>query len=97
MKKIITHRGFGKTYQLIKESSVTGNYIVCHNMNAASEVMSDAKRYGFSIPMPITHDEFIERRYSGRNINGFLIDNVEMLLDRLSPMVPIKTITLTQD
>jgi hypothetical protein len=35
------------------------------------------------IPLPITYVEFIEKRYSGRNISGFLIDNLEMFLQYL--------------
>lgn len=95
--KIITKKKFGgKTHELIVMSAISGDYIVCKSIHDASEIQSRAIDMGLHIPLPITYDEFIEKQYSGRNIKGFLIDNVDVLLDYISK-IPISAITLTID
>lgn len=94
MEKIIMNRGFGKTHQLIVRSAESGDYIVCQSLYEASRIKSIAGEMKCDIPLPITYDDFISGGYYGRNISGFLIDNVDMLLNRMS-MVPINAITLT--
>jgi hypothetical protein len=96
MEKIIIPRGMGKTYQLIKRASKSGDYIVCHNQHEASRIQSIALSLGFKINFPITYHEFIEKQYEGKNISGFLIDNVELLLESLTN-VPIHTITMSHN
>lgn len=93
MEKIIMQRGYGKTTQLIKKSAKSGNYIVCHSLDEAIRIQSEAKKMGLDIPLPIAYEEFIEKRYHGKNISGFLIDNIEMFLQHLSD-VPIRAITM---
>jgi len=93
MGKIIMKRGFGKTYQLIKKSFLTGDYIICQNHQEASMIQSQALKLGLKIPFPITYQDFNNRRYEGKNISGFLIDNVEMFLQSLT-RVPINAISL---
>jgi hypothetical protein len=93
MEKIIMKRGCGKTTQLIKKSAKSGNYIVCHAFDEANRIQYEAKQMGLDIPLPITYAEFIEKRYSSRNISGFLIDNLEMFLQYLSK-VPINAVTM---
>lgn len=94
MKKIILERGQGKTYQLIKESALTGDYIVCTNQREASHIQGEAKKMKVKIPFPITYSEFFTGSYYPKGIKGFLIDNVELLLEYLSP-VPVNAITIT--
>ena len=86
-------RGYGKTTQLIKNSAKTGDYIVCHGLDEAHRIHYEAKQMGLAIPLPITHREFIEKRYIGRNISGFLIDNIEMFIQSFSD-VPVNAITI---
>ena len=94
MEKILMHRGYGKTYQLIKKSSITGDYIVCHSQQEAHRLQQEAQVLGFKIPLPITYFEFSEKKYYGKGINGFLIDNADLLLKSLSN-VPINAITMS--
>lgn len=94
MEKIILNRGCGKTTELIKKSANTGDYIVCRSISEASEIRDHAFVLGLKIPLPITYDEFINKRYRGKNISGFLIDNIEDLLQYISNRVPVKAITL---
>ena len=93
MEKIIMQKGYGKTTQLIKKSAESGDYIVCHSFDEADRIKFSAKQMGLGIPLPITYAEFIEKRYHGRNISGFLIDNLEMFLQFLSN-VPVNAVTM---
>lgn len=94
MEKIIMGKGFGKTYQLIKKSAESGDYIVCHSQDECSRIQSEAYKLKINIRFPITYEEFINKRYHVNGVSGFLIDNVEMFLQSLT-QVPINAITLT--
>lgn len=93
MEKIIMREGYGKTYQLIKKSALTGDYIVCHEQNEAIRIQKRAIAMGVTIPFPVTYKEFNKQQYCGNNISGFLIDNVEMFLQSLTN-VKINAISL---
>ena len=93
MEKIILERGGGKTTKLIEMSAKTGAYIVCTNHAEASMIAGFASKNGHNIPFPITYSEFLDKQYY-RGLPGVLIDNAEMLLDRIS-MVPILALTIT--
>lgn len=95
MNKIIDAIGSGKTTQLIKISAETGAYIVCLNMDEAARIQHQSQQMNLKIPFPITFDEFISRKYYGAGIKGFLIDNIEMLLQSMSN-VPILAITMSK-
>lgn len=84
MKTIIGKVGTGKTKALIEESAKTWAYIVCPSLGRANDIQKFAKELGLDIPLPITHGEFIAKTYSPKGIRGFLIDDVEMLLQRIS-------------
>jgi hypothetical protein len=94
METLIISRGKGKTTELIKKSAETGNYIVCHSLDEANRIQSKAQDMGLKIPLPITYDEFLKKRYYGKGIGGFLIDNADMFLQSLSN-VPINSITVS--
>jgi len=87
-------REYGKTTQLMKKSSKSGDYIVCHSLDEANRIQLEAKKLGLNIPLPITYADFVEKRYFGKNISGFLIDNLEMFLQHLSN-VPVNAVTMT--
>lgn len=96
MKKIIGKNGSGKTQELIKLSAETGNVIVCFS-ESSEKLKSKAKSlFGLTIPDPISHSDFISKNYDEDSINGFLIDDVDMLMRQLTD-VPIKGITLTKN
>ena len=86
-------RGFGKSTQLIKKSAKTGDYIVCYSLVEANRLQHKAIDMGLKIPLPISYREFVERKYNSKGIKGFLIDNIEGLLEYMSN-VPVNAITL---
>lgn len=96
MIKIFREKGGGKTDELIKISNNTKDVIVCMNINDMVRVKSRARHLKLSIPQPITYSDFINKNYLGRNISGFLIDNIEELLNSIS-YIPINAITLTKN
>ena len=95
MKIIYKERNGGKTTELIKLSHETKHYIVCSKHDEAICLFNEAKEMGYDIPQPITYYEFVNGKY-GEFVGGFLIDNVECLLEYISK-VPITAITLTKN
>ena len=92
MEKIIMPRRYGKTYQLIMKSAKTGDCIVCDYLQVHN-IQEKAKEMGKDIPLPISYGDFVKKRYQGKEIKGFLIDDIEMLLEYLSN-VPVNAITM---
>ena len=97
MKIIIKPRGMGKTTELIKLAT-NGRYklIVCHNHNEAQKIFQQARKMKLKIPLPISYQEFLDKQYYGKNIESFLIDNVDMFLTYLTS-VPIEAISFNDD
>jgi len=95
MNKIITNRGCGKTTNLIFEASKTKKCIVCLNKRTANFIKIKSYKMKLNIIEPITHQEFIDKKYLGKRIDGFMIDDSDLLLENMSNGIPIDTITLT--
>lgn len=93
---IVKKRGGGKTTQLIELSAKTGAYIVCYSHSTADYIMRTALESNLIIPLPITYDDFINKRYYGAGIKGFLFDDVECFLQNLTT-VPILAITASDE
>lgn len=94
MKIIYKGRGEGKTTDLIKLSFERGGYIICKDIDEAHNISFIANELGCDIPLPITYDEFINKRYG--KIKEFYIDNVDNLLLYLTKS-PIHAITLSKE
>lgn len=96
MKIIIRGRQTGKTTELINECYDKQGYIVCHDLNECKRIFNLALGMGKNIPMPISYREFLYKRYYGRGIKNFHIDNVDMLL-RYIASAPIETVTINKE
>lgn len=81
---------------LIRMSAKTGCYIVCSSRREVERIAGMAQVMGLHIPFPMTFREFLDRRYCGSGVRGFLVDNADQLLAYLSD-VPIKAITMTME
>ena len=97
MKLIYSARGGGKTTRLIKEAKRLKGYnlIICRDRKEAMRLWKEIVNKKYNLPQPITFDEFVKGRYQGNNINAFLIDNVDMLLQYIAGGVKIHAITFT--
>lgn len=94
MQTLIIPRGKGKTLELIKRSAITKEYIVCINLMEVKNIENTAKELNLKIPQPITFSDFRDRKYYGKGIRGFLIDNADLFLQSLTN-VPINSITVS--
>ncbi len=94
MKIIIKARRMGKTTDAIKIASENFSYLVCLNQKEVYRVSQEARKMGLDIPFPITIDEFINGKFCGKGIRGFVIDNAEYILTYLARTVPINAITM---
>lgn len=95
MRIIYKGRGEGKTFELIKMASENNLYIVARDIKAVDYIINLAKKHNFFIPYPLTYNEFFNRKYYGKQIKGFLIDDAEVFLQYLTT-VPIEAISLTR-
>lgn len=94
MHVLVAKRQEGKTSALIALAHENGGYIVCRSKSMCGEIMNMARKMERRIAFPITYEEFIEKRYYGKGISRFYIDDADALLQSLTA-VPIEAITLT--
>ena len=80
-----------KTTELIERANGTNKLIVCFSREEAMRVFNDAKRMNKKIHLPITFNDFIEGRYSKRNVESILIDNIDICLKNIGN---VETITM---
>lgn len=86
MAKIcVGSRQSGKTIELIKRSCFTGETIIVATHVSVQYIKQRASELGLYIPEPITYYEFInDSKWTENKTNKFLIDELQMFLDRLN-------------
>ncbi len=95
MKIIATKKGQGKTTQLIKIAHKSGSYIICESRDEAARVFRQAEKMGTPIRFPITFANFLLGEFHGTGCPSFMIDNADLLLQRMGRGVPLLAISLT--
>jgi hypothetical protein len=80
MELIIGPARSGKTIELVKLSSKTQMPIVCVNSFQSKNLHRVAQTLGIDIPEPICFDRL---PIHSQNHRGVLVDNADMILDRL--------------
>lgn len=98
MNIVIGKRCSGKTTRLIERSAKEGIYILVANKAMARCIADQAKEMGLDIPFPVTLDEYLRgNKFQGSSIrwDGLLIDDLDMVLNRMFRGIPIREITLT--
>jgi hypothetical protein len=95
VKIIATKKGQGKTTQLIKIAHKSGSYIICESRDEAARVFQEAVKLGMDIRFPLTFSEFHEGRFDRRGCPSFIIDNADLLLQRMARSVPLIAISVT--
>lgn len=83
MKIIARSRGQGKTTLIIEEAAKTYSYIVCIDYEEARRIAKQAQEMGLSIPFPLTFHEFENLGFYPAGVDGFCIDNADLLFQRL--------------
>lgn len=97
MKVFQMPRGCGKTTLIIKECHRNGGVILCHHNEERDRIVEIAKSLKCDIEKPLTFDDILNRRYFGKKIDSFYIDNADMLLQQIVGPYTIRTITISQD
>lgn len=97
MNVVIKKPRGGKTTELIKLSSQSHAYIVCMNTQESARIQRQAQEMNLKIPFPITFDEFLQGKFYKAGVKGFLIDNVELLLQSIGRGVPVLACSLSSE
>lgn len=95
---LIGGRCSGKTTRLIERSAKEGSYILVATKAMARCVADQAKEIGLEIPYPITVGEYLNSDgFPGSSVrrDGLLIDELDLVLNRLFHGIPIREVTLT--
>ena len=96
MKVIAKGRQQGKTTEAIKLAARHHCYIICLDRQQVQYVARLARELNLNIPFPLTWQEFVDKRYYGQNINGFVIDNINQCLQSMTN-VKIEAITVESE
>ena len=99
MKIFNMPRQSGKTTQAIRESNRTGKVIVTSNYESVNQIKRMAERMQLEIPDPICYQDMKPK--PGRcRINrpvGYIIDDFDCILNRLTGGVPVETIYISDE
>jgi hypothetical protein len=97
MQIVFDKRESGKTDKLIDYCSKNNVYMVCKDFDEVDRVNLRAIEIKKPlINFPITFHDFMTKRYYGKGIRGFVIDNADLILQYISNDVPIEMISLTK-
>ena len=96
MQVIYKVRGEGKTEELLQLAAREGLTLVLVNRCECMRLRLRAVELNLIISNPITHWDFIEGRGMRRRFTGFLIDNVEILLQNLT-LTPVVGISINKE
>lgn len=94
MEIILSPRGGGKTYGLIKKAHKEQLYILCSSMEEANLIVQTANMLKVSIPHPLTPRDLPLQGM--QNIDTVLVDNADRVLETLIGR-PITALTLRED
>lgn len=83
MKLDYAPRRSGKTTRVIKIASETGAYILTINRTEASRIVKMAEELGLQIRNPVSLEEMISSGMHTGFVKNLVIDNVDMILQRL--------------
>jgi len=95
MKFIIRPRRAGKTTEAIRLAVAHNAIIVSGERHECYLIEQLAKQLGYRIQQPLTVDEFIHGHFYNRKGESFVIDNLELLLERPSKGLPIIAVTMS--
>lgn len=94
MKIIYKKPREGKTTELIKMCTENGGVIVSANSIRARHTYEIAKNLGYEIPMPITHENLIDKYYDRRNIKKIYVDDATELIQKIANGLEIAAIAI---
>jgi hypothetical protein len=84
MNVIYKGRGEGKTEELLQLAAKDQLTLVLMNRSECMRIQRRAVDLNLTIPMLITHTDFLEGHRGGHRIKGLLIDNAEVFLQKMT-------------
>lgn len=98
MRLYIGPRAAGKTTELISLcEEMPGTVIVATNKAAAENIGWMAMALGKTIPEPITFKEFVDRKWVGRKITGFIFDDLDRALQIMAGSREVLAASITEE
>ncbi len=98
MKVICKPRAGGKTTELLQMALDHHYAFVCHSQAEYRRLLDICRDANQEPPLFLTYEQFIEGRLrSHREIRGVVIDNADMLLQRLAGPVEVKGVALNSE
>ena len=94
MNLIMRKQGEDKTDECIRLAAKFSAYMVCTDHKEAWRVLQRARELGLDMPFPLSFAEFLAGQH-GSGARGFVIDNADVLLQRLANGVPLLGISAT--
>lgn len=77
-------RRTGRTTAMIRTAAESFAYIVCPDRRQVQHIQRMAQEMGVDILFPITWDDFVNGRYYGRGVRGFVIDNLDLCIQSMT-------------
>lgn len=74
--------------EAIKLANETGAYLIVHSHDEAVRLAPLCNRF------PVTFDEFLDNRMRGSHVRNIVIDQADMLIQRIASGLTIEGITL---
>jgi hypothetical protein len=97
MRVICKPRRAGKTTDLIKMAAQSQAYIVVMHRREAQRIAEQAEEMGLDIRFPVTFEELLQTKMVGSFVRNIIIDNADILLERLLGNLKIECISLTEE
>jgi hypothetical protein len=86
----------GKTTECIKQAHKSGAYIVVINREEALRVSQYAEEIGCPVRFPVTFQELLKTGMKGSFVRNIVIDNGDMILERLFSGLKIEMMTVNK-
>jgi len=91
--RVICRKGLTDKTELIEIAVEEGLYIVCKDRETERKIYERAIEMGISkLPNCLTFEEFVRGEFLGVLVKGFVIDDVDLLVEYLARGVPVKVI-----
>jgi len=94
---ICSPRASGKTTKLLKIAQENRSYIVCRDRNEVSRLWGMILEREIDLPMPITMDELITGQFHPAGVKSIVVDNAEVVIEKLARGAQVKAISINKE
>ncbi len=98
MKVYLRPKQSGKTEIAIRASHDKWAYIICPKRYDCERIYKMAKEMNIDIPYPISWLDFVEKRYRGKGIKDFVIDDLDRCIqESIAEHIHLVTFNQSED